>query len=90
MARDRLAGSGDGLNDYVYAVAVSGTDVYAGGRFIEAGGSPANYVAKWDTITKTWSALGSGVGGNVYAIAVSGTNVYVGGASASGRRIPGE
>src|SRR5205823_4896576 len=61
----------------VYAIAINGSDVYAGGLFTTAGGVSANYIAKWDGIT--WSALGSGMNGLVYAIAISGSNVYAGG-----------
>jgi hypothetical protein len=61
----------------VVALAVSGSNVYAGGGFTNAGGSAANYIAKWDG--SSWSALGSGVGSTVYALAVSGSNAYAGG-----------
>src|ERR1043166_1833203 len=43
----------------VYALAVSGNDVYAGGRFTSAGGSSAKRIAKWDG--NSWTALGSGM-----------------------------
>jgi hypothetical protein len=69
---------GSGVNDWVYAIAVSGSDVYAGGWFTQAGGSPANYIARWDG--SSWNPLGGGLNGNVNAIAVSGTDLYVGGA----------
>ena len=46
------------MNGFVYALAVSGTNLYAGGSFSTAGGVPANFIAKWDG--STWSALGSG------------------------------
>ena len=39
-------------------LAVSGTDVYAGGDFT-AGGVNANRIAKWDGTS--WSALGTGI-----------------------------
>jgi hypothetical protein len=74
---------GSGMDDWVAALAVSGTNLYAGGWFITAGGVPANYIAKWDG--SAWSALGSGMGGTystppcVYGLAVSGTNLYAGG-----------
>jgi hypothetical protein len=65
----------------VFALAVSGTDLYAGGAFTTAGGVPATNIAKWNGTA--WSALGSGVGGSipftVSALAVSGTNLYAGG-----------
>src|SRR5207244_8699931 len=67
---------------YVLALAVSGSDVYAGGIFLAAGGLTANSIAKWDG--NNWSTLGSGVGtgfydGTVWALAVNGSNLYVGG-----------
>jgi len=62
---------------YVYALAVLGSDLYAGGAFTTAGGVPANYIAKWNG--SNWSAVGSGMNNNVYALAVSGSNVYAGG-----------
>ncbi len=61
----------------VEALAVSGSDVCAGGNFTTAGGSPANYIAKWNG--SSWSALGSGMNGGVSALAVSGSDVYAGG-----------
>jgi len=64
-------------NSSVRAVAVTGSDVYAGGMFTMAGGNPANKIARWDG--DSWSPLGSGVNESVNAIAVSGSNVYVGG-----------
>ena len=74
---------GSGMNGdvCVNALAVSGTNLYAGGSFTTAGGVPANNIAKWDG--SAWSALGSGMGWRttwyVYALAVSGTNLYAGG-----------
>jgi len=74
---------GSGINRYVvYALAVSGSDVYAGthvSRSRTAGGSAA--VAKWNG--SSWSALGSVMGGlfapGVSALAVSGSDLYAGG-----------
>src|SRR5437879_3011253 len=58
-----------GMKGYVYALAVSGSDLYAGGSFTTAGGSAAYYIAKWNG--SSWAALGSGMNGEVYALAVS-------------------
>jgi trimeric autotransporter adhesin len=81
-------GSGMGGVDYgngtiVYALAVSGSDLYVGGQFTTAGGSAATNIAKWDG--SSWSALGSGVNGYaVYALAVSGSDLYAGGSFSMG------
>ncbi|MBI5297812.1 MAG: S-layer homology domain-containing protein [Chloroflexi bacterium] len=80
-------GAGVGaLGAGVNVIATSGTDIYVGGNFTNAGGmSAADYVAKWNG--SAWSALGNNgaanngsiTGGYVNALAVSGTDVYVGG-----------
>jgi hypothetical protein len=61
----------------VYALAASGTDVYAGGYFALAGGVTAKYMAKWDG--SAWSSLGSGMDWDVNALAVAGRDLYAGG-----------
>ncbi len=76
------SGVGGGTYPWVYAIAVSGSDVYVGGDFTKAGGITVNYIAQWDG--SSWYPLGSGVGGGgtypqVNAVAVSGSDVYVGG-----------
>src|SRR5436305_13261033 len=71
--------SSNGLNDYVSAIAVSGADVYIGGNFTTAGAVSANHIAKWNSTTNTWSALGSGADNTINAITVSGSDLYVGG-----------
>ena len=76
-------GSGVGVigpNSFVYALAVSGSDLYVGGSFTTAGGNAATNIAKWSA--GGWSALGSGIGGHfpfLEAVAVSGTDLYVAG-----------
>lgn len=71
----------------VYALAMSGTTLYAGGEFALAGEATANSIAQWDGAA--WSALGSGVTltdgngqpqfGAVRALAVNGGVLYAGG-----------
>jgi hypothetical protein len=68
---------GDGMNRAVRAIAVSGTNVFAGGDFTAASGVNASRIARWDG--SAWHPLGSGLNGTVWAIAVSGNDVYVGG-----------
>ncbi len=47
------------IDGYVYALAVSGTNVYLGGSFTQAGGSEVNYIVMWNG--SAWTTLGSGV-----------------------------
>lgn len=73
---------GLGLDNSVYALAISGTNLFVGGFFVtasnvDASTITANSIAKWDG--GHWSALGSGIGGSVRAMLVSGPNLYVGG-----------
>jgi hypothetical protein len=81
-----------GLSSDVYALAVVGPDLYAGGYFrtffTDEGESPASYLAKWNG--SEWSALGSGTNGPVWALAASGTNLYAGGwFSSAGDKVAG-
>ncbi|MDD2942505.1 MAG: carboxypeptidase-like regulatory domain-containing protein [bacterium] len=69
---------GSGINGWVYAIIASGTDVYVGGSFLDAGGNPdADNVARWDG--SAWQALGSGLSEHVRAMKLHGGNLYVGG-----------
>jgi len=65
------------MNNYVFALAVSGGTLYAGGSFTSAGGGAANRIAQWDG--SSWSALGSGMDNSVFALGVSGGTLYAGG-----------
>ena len=92
MERERLVGFelryvGDASK--IYALVVSGADLYAGGLFGTAGGTAANHIAKWNGTA--WSALGSGMSGitrYILALAVSGSELYAGGWFSSGGGAP--
>jgi hypothetical protein len=74
-AWSEVGGGTGGVSPGVYALKVFDDDgagphlpaLYAGGTFTNAGGTPADHVAKWDGTS--WSALGSGTGSDVYALA---------------------
>ena len=71
---------GGGVNGTVWAIKVSGNDVYVGGSFTSVNGGNifAKRIAKWDG--SSWSKFGDGIaGGVVRAIALDGNNLYVGG-----------
>lgn len=79
-------GLGTGVYGFgVDALAVNGSDVYAGGFFSAICGNSdcntdniaVNHIAKWDGTQ--WSALNNGVNGLVYTVAMSGNDLLVGG-----------
>ncbi|MDQ3666110.1 MAG: hypothetical protein M3410_05825 [Acidobacteriota bacterium] len=88
---DGISGCKDDFcSPIVYALSVSGSDVYAGGRFANAGGVAASGIGKWDG--NVWSALGDGVrtgayDGVVRALTVSGKDVYAGGQFVTAGRV---
>jgi hypothetical protein len=72
-----------GLDERVYALAVSGSDLYVGGLFARTGdGLLTNLgrIARYDTVGGTWNALpNQGLDDWVRALAVVGSRLYVGG-----------
>ena len=62
-------------NGLVGALAFSGTNLYVGGDFTNAGGVSVNRIAMWDG--HQWTALGSGVSGPVLAIAIQDTHLSI-------------
>jgi len=69
--------NGAGLGRGVMSLALSGSNLYAGGEFF----TPGNYVAKWNG--SSWSGLGAGMSGGgfpyVSALVASGNDLYAGG-----------
>jgi len=58
MGWQRLVGRRGGVNNIVFDLCVSGTNLYAGGMFTSAGSVGASCIAKWNG--SSWSALGDG------------------------------
>ncbi len=73
-----LAGSyTSGTATAARAMLASGTNIYVGGNFTNAGGVAAKGMARWDGTN--WSALGTGLDATARALAMIGTDLYVGG-----------
>jgi hypothetical protein len=72
-----LVNKGYPYTPIVFALAVVGHNLYAGGAFTTTDGTACNNIAKWDG--SAWTGLGSGTVGGVSAIAVSGGELIVGG-----------
>ncbi|MBC8042843.1 MAG: T9SS type A sorting domain-containing protein [Rhizobacter sp.] len=83
-AADALTGISTGNTISVYALAVSGANIYLGGGFIGVNnnGINADYLAKWNGLVWSSFTSGTGLGLNFYVNTVatsSDGNVYVGG-----------
>lgn len=74
--------SGGGSDPSVITLAVSGSTIYAGGRFASIGGQARNGLAALDITTgdaRAWNPDPSGAFQGIKALAVSGSTVYVAG-----------
>ena len=65
---------GAGVNDQVNALKVFNGELYAGGKFTQAGGNAASHVAKWDGTS--WTALGAGMPFEAYSLTVYNNQLY--------------
>ena len=78
-------GAGNGTDDWIVSLEVfddgNGPALFAGGKFMNAGGIPAPYIAKWDG--SVWSSLGNGLPSEVLSMTVfddgNGEALYAGG-----------
>jgi hypothetical protein len=73
------SGNTKGVNNSVYSLYKVDDQLYVGGTFSQAGGQSASRIARLNTETNVWEALGSGVDGRVSALAQHGQYLYVGG-----------
>ena len=70
----------NGVSPSVFALTTDGTNLYAGGTFIGAGQTNADFVARFDGTN--WNSLGSGIGpagSTVRALAIGPNGLYAGG-----------
>jgi hypothetical protein len=65
------------MDNTVIALQVHGGDLYAGGAFLHAGETPANFIARWDGVA--WNALGTGTDQYVFALEEFADRLLVGG-----------
>jgi hypothetical protein len=76
-------------NGEVFAIAVAGGKIYAGGTFTNAGNSGADNLAVWNGTTwEPFCIVASQKIGNVKALQVIGSTLYVGGDFQDGAGIP--
>ena len=79
-----VSGINNGPNDTINILEIANTDLFVGGQFqfVNNGSTEVNYIAKYDTVSDTWSALSNnGLNNGVRALLFdSNTNtLYVGG-----------
>lgn len=74
-------GTGNGLCDVVYSIAVDASNIYIGGRFLLAANTPVNYVVQYDgsRFSNLGGAEENGVNDQVHALVAVGGTLYAGG-----------
>jgi hypothetical protein len=86
-ATPQWAALGRGMNNSVEGLTVFNGSLVACGRFTNAGGTPSNYIAQWNSANNQWEALGGGLNRTLEALAVYNSELIAGGffSSASNR-----
>jgi hypothetical protein len=77
-------------NSNVIALAVSGSDLYAGGAFTSAGGVTRNRIARLNTTGTVDTTWDPNANGQVRALLLSGSDLYVGGEFSGANSIGGQ
>lgn len=70
---------GAGPTGQVYALALDGASLYAGGFFRSVAGRLVPRIARWNKGSMSWDSIGDGTDGPVNAITVGGGKVWIGG-----------
>jgi len=73
------SGNTKGVNNSVHTLLKVDNQLYVGGTFSQAGGQSASRIARLNTETNAWEALGGGVDGRVSILAQHNQHLYVGG-----------
>jgi hypothetical protein len=79
----RLSNGLGGDYPETWALELVGDNLYVGGSFADAGGVSAPGIARWNTQSGQWFALGDGLIGSALAIAANGSDIYVAGSLSS-------
>ena len=66
-----------GVNNSVFSIIEYNGKIYVGGAFLQAGGQPANRIAKWNGTS--WDSLGSGTNGTILTMVMYKGRLIVGG-----------
>jgi hypothetical protein len=74
-------GATNGLNNTVYALTVSGSDIFIGGRFTQtSGGLTVNRITRYNTASGSYFTLGTGIDNNaVLSLIFFNNQLHVGG-----------
>lgn len=72
-----------GTNEAIWAMGLRGSELFVGGAFTRAGTIDANYLAVWNTESKSWGTVGEGINNDflpvITALALTDRKLYIGG-----------
>jgi PKD repeat protein len=70
---------GTGVDNYVRAITKYNGNIIVGGDFLNASGTPASKIAKWNLSSSTWTAMGTGMDDYVKSLEVWNGTLFAGG-----------